>query len=109
MSLNNLPYPVNTQKAIDDFNKSQMNRSMGNPIQQNTMGNPIQQVQPGIFNNPRRPTPVEQATLIRSQIAALNEKLLDLPLEAPTQRDLNNSEALQHAYEEMMVIWRLAK
>ena len=49
---------------------------------------------------------------IQQQMIALHAELekltLDDPLDAPTQRLLNNNEALKNAYSEMLVIWRLA-
>lgn len=48
---------------------------------------------------------------LRSEMDRLQRELeritLDEPLESPTQRMLNNHEALKNAWEEMMVIWKL--
>ena len=65
------------------------------------------QVRPGASISKQSRIAELQSQLVN--ITAQLEKLtLDDPMEAPTQRMLNNNEALKNAYSEMLVIWKLA-
>ena len=62
--------------------------------------------------NGQRMSKQDRIDYLKLQILNLNKDLerltLDDPLPSPTQRQLNNSPALQHAWDELNVIWKLA-
>jgi hypothetical protein len=55
-----------------------------------------------------RSLPDKDLELLKSWICQEHDRrTLDTPLKSPTQRQLNNSEALKHAWSEFMTVWKL--
>lgn len=91
-----------------DAHKASVQQAMAQQAMLQGLGAGLGQFNPnGDYNITKQEKIRQLQAIISKNQADLERLILDEPLDSPTQRMLNSSEALQNAWNEFNVIWKL--